>query len=280
MFTKEAWKEVGGYPEEMKYGRDDWAMNISMGVHGYCGVHVAYPGYLYRREGQNRTLTNTSPAWRKKFEDQLKALFPDLYGGKVKMGCCGGSKSRVGRAGARIGGTRTMSTIPGSSGMTLIEYTGGNSGKETYYGPSTGTRYIFSKKENVKNVANEDLYVENGQGKGIGFLDMMQSNKHVFRIFLRPVEISIPEEIEEAKEEEEEEKYMEEKSSSEIPGFQLLDVQGIGETSLLKLEASGVYTPSDFLIAESAELSKTLGWSLSKVDKIKDDIMSRIGDQV
>src|SRR3990170_4558054 len=34
MFEKSAWQEVGGYPELMRHGRDDWAFNVALGSKG------------------------------------------------------------------------------------------------------------------------------------------------------------------------------------------------------------------------------------------------------
>ena len=76
----------------MNRGREDWAFNIALGTKGYCGVRVDYPGYLYRREGQNRTLHNTNPAWRERFLTQLWGLFPRIYAGDRPIMCCKGSK--------------------------------------------------------------------------------------------------------------------------------------------------------------------------------------------
>ena len=53
MFEKQAWQEVGGYREQMKHGREDWAFNVALGERGYCGVKLGRSGYLYRRHGHN-----------------------------------------------------------------------------------------------------------------------------------------------------------------------------------------------------------------------------------
>src|SRR3990172_7629319 len=89
MFERKAFEDTGGYPSEFANGREDWAFNIELGTKGYCGVHVNYPGYIYRREGQNRTLTNTDPESKMKFQTMIHERFSDLYLGRFPMGCCG-----------------------------------------------------------------------------------------------------------------------------------------------------------------------------------------------
>lgn len=88
MFSKAAWKEVGGYPERFKYGREDWAVNVRFGIYGYCGIHLDYAGLLYRRDGENRTLENTKPKWMQYFQSQMATEYPDLYKGVRPKTCC------------------------------------------------------------------------------------------------------------------------------------------------------------------------------------------------
>lgn len=152
MYPKKAWKAVGGYPEEMKFGREDWAFNIRLGAAGYCGYHIGDSGNLYRREGQNRSLRTGNRHkgepdqkpfnWRKLFMDQLKALYPDLYAGVRPMGCCGGRSSKK----ATVSKTSNISlssaqlrSVP--QGRVLLEYVGGNSGKTPWY--VENRRYVF-----------------------------------------------------------------------------------------------------------------------------------------
>ncbi|KKL14951.1 hypothetical protein LCGC14_2510470, partial [marine sediment metagenome] len=95
MFPKEAWEEVGGYSKEMRHGRDDWAFNVALGVKGWCGIHLDRVGYLYRRHGENRTLSNTTPANRAEFKRKIMSLYPEAYQEKRPMGCCGAIGSTV-----------------------------------------------------------------------------------------------------------------------------------------------------------------------------------------
>lgn len=80
VYPKSAWEEVGGYPPEMHNGREDWAFNVALGVHGWCGKHVKQYGYLYRREGQNRTERNTTERHRQEFLAKIMSVFPSRTG--------------------------------------------------------------------------------------------------------------------------------------------------------------------------------------------------------
>lgn len=159
LFPRQAWREAGGYAESMDRGREDWAFNIALGRVGWCGVHVAQPGYLYRREGQNRTLHNTSPEWRDYFLRQLRDLYPDVYRGDMPMACCGKKDDPVRRA-LPNGDGATRSLTPSPSSLPQIEYVGGNVGEVTWGGPGatpSGKLYRFSGANRVRHVDARDV---------------------------------------------------------------------------------------------------------------------------
>lgn len=81
LFSRLAWKKVGGYPVRMKEGREDWAMTLRLAAHGYQGKHIdGEAGYLYRKEGQGRSDGNHTPEWAARFRSQLRAALPEVYG--------------------------------------------------------------------------------------------------------------------------------------------------------------------------------------------------------
>lgn len=146
LYPKRAWEEAGGYPVIMDRGREDWAFNIALGVKGWCGVNTGEYDYLYRREGQNRTLHNTSPAHHEKFLEQLKSIFPGIYAGERSEMCCGrptATTSKTSGGGAAAMATRYSKDLPGQQGMVILEYQGNNAGDETWYGPVTKTTYLL-----------------------------------------------------------------------------------------------------------------------------------------
>jgi glycosyltransferase involved in cell wall biosynthesis len=79
MMPKAAWLEVGGYPEIMADGREEWAMGIALGLTGRPIVHQRRPGYLYREEGQNRSLHNSDWDHMAAFLCQIVGLYPDAF---------------------------------------------------------------------------------------------------------------------------------------------------------------------------------------------------------
>jgi len=176
--------KVGGYPEIFARGREDWAMNVRLGVNGYCGKRIPYAGYLYRREQQNRTLRNTTPAHHQKFLSMIKSLHPEAYGKPEDrpMSCCGGrGRSRRNRS------TSNTLRLPGATqGQKLLEYIGLNPGKETYYGNVTGTRYTYGAgpKDRVKAFFVEDIPAA---------LDLFENGKPVFRRYNPPKPAPKPE---------------------------------------------------------------------------------------
>ncbi len=176
MFPKAAWQEVGGYPADFAQGREDWAFAVTLGRAGYCGTRAPQPLYLYRREGQNRTLTNTSPAQRETFAAQMRATFPDLYAGERPMACCGKGARRVTASKARpapVGGE----ALAGRGGMVLMEYIGQNVAKVPWYGEVTGARYVTSGTRRLFYADQQDV---------AGLLDIVDGRKAQFRRYVAP----------------------------------------------------------------------------------------------
>ena len=182
LYPKEAWKDVGGYPEVMNEGREDWAFNVGLGRLGWCGVKIKEPGYLYRREGQNRTLKNTTRLWRRRFLEQLMILYPDVYDGRYPMGCCGGSQTSRARTAPRklVGGIKGMRNLPGQSGMIKLRYNGLNVGASSFWGPATSTRYIFGGKRREGYVDELDVP---------GMLEIYQGGRQLFVMMVDPPQV-------------------------------------------------------------------------------------------
>jgi hypothetical protein len=179
LYPRQAWEEVGGYPEIMTEGREDWAFNVGLGIKGWCGINTGEFEYLYRRELQNRTLQNTTPKWRSKFHSQLRSLYPNIYAGERPMGCCGGGK-RTPKAASRGRDMTAKRELPGKQGMITLEYNGGNAGNETWRGPVTSTVYIFGGSRRRGYV---DIRDANGdpEKRIEGMLSIKENGRQVFR---------------------------------------------------------------------------------------------------
>ena len=160
LYPRQAWVESGGYPEQFRDGREDWAFNLRLGVFGWCGVHVKEPLYLYRREGQNRSLHNGGTDNRIMWLKKMQQLYPDLYRGEKTTMCCG-NKSKpktVAASKSRSAPTRNQYVEPiySESGMVLVEYQLPKAGKILYTGAVTGRQYAFSSAHKRNNVDVRD----------------------------------------------------------------------------------------------------------------------------
>lgn len=177
MYPRQAWAETGGYPGEMGRGREDWAFNVALGIKGYCGVKAERSGYLYRRDGQNRTLLNTRWTSQQNFKEQMVRLYADIYRGVRPMGCCGGKKANF-----VINGSKTFmaqqSSLPGKDGFEVLEYIGNSAGTMTWWGPVTRTRYVFGGSRRVGYVDARDA---------TGMLRIADQGQAAFRIYRKPV---------------------------------------------------------------------------------------------
>lgn len=156
MYPKAAWTEVGGYPESMGDGRDDWAMGVRLGVHGWCGVHLPEAMYLYRREGQGRTHRNTSPEQNQAFYERIKALHPEAFQDPLPEGCCG----------ARVIANLFQEDLPPAPApppaparkrKVMLRYIGKNMGTQLYRGRVTRHEYNFGLMQPLGEVDAEDV---------------------------------------------------------------------------------------------------------------------------
>lgn len=273
MLPREAWAEVGGYPEQMTHGRDDWAFNVALGLKGYCGVHVDSAGYIYRRHGENRTLSNTTPAHRRAFLEQIQHLFPEAYAKEKPMGCCGGRRSPQSQTSQISGGTYSMAKLEtaGATGMVLVEYMGQNYGKQTYYGPVTGAPYTFSARANKRWVDRRDLHFKTDSGNDIGLLDMMQNGRDLFRQASNPAPESVLASAEPVVEEPvpAEEAAEIDQAVDEIYIEQLVLIKGVGAKSAGELVKAGFLNIEHILEASNEELEEKLGWSSTRVANLR-----------
>ena len=176
LFKKKAWVEIGGYPEAVRYGREDWAMNIALGINGYCGKHINEALYLYRRERQNRTITNTTPSWHRFFLGQMKQLFSRIYARERPMGCCGS------RAAPKEALLKSLpKEVQGVEGMILLEYIGKSMGTQSWYGAATGKQYTFGLTKNkIQPVDPRDLQTNSHNRPG--FLEIREGGQVIFKV--------------------------------------------------------------------------------------------------
>lgn len=179
-YPKIAWQEAGGYPAKMGRGREDWAFNVALGLKGWCGVKCPTPGYLYRREGQNRTLSNTDFESQKQFLTDMLILYPSIYRGERPMGCCGSGPTNTAGMSSKSAPALPAGrmSLPGAEeGFEILEYIGGNMGDMTWYGPETGQRYIFGGNRKHGYVDKRDV------AKMVALRDQ---KRPVFQVYQKP----------------------------------------------------------------------------------------------
>lgn len=181
MYPKQAWEEVGGYPEVLKHGREDWGFALALGRMGWCGIKLEEPGYLYRWEGQNRVRRNSDVEWKEFFYIQMQKLFPDIYRGEYPVACCGKGGSSVQKA------NQIMASInlAGQEGMVILEYIGRSVGSSRWGGRDTNGRvYTFGN-----NVRDKRKYVDSRDKQW--FLSKTQHGQPLFREYVvTPPELS------------------------------------------------------------------------------------------
>lgn len=182
MFTRHAYDEVDGYPDEFARGREDWAMAVRLGLYGYCGIHVKQQLMLYRREKQNRTLTNTSPYHHEKFLNQLMSVFPEAYDIRRRPDmCCGSSRARGKVSNQVVSKSMLLANLPGAEGMVQVEYLGKHSNTMTFHGAATYTQYAFGGQRRIGWVDSRDADA---------LLETYEGPKKVFRLYQKPIRVA------------------------------------------------------------------------------------------
>lgn len=180
VYPKKAWEEAGGYPQIMKDGREDWAFNVALGIHGWCGVHVAKPGYLYRRENQNRSLTNTSPEHHERFLSMISGLFPDVYGGYRPTMCCGKKPKSVNAPSVQRVTERGL-----QKSLTSNQVSGGNlMAASTGTGDMVGLVYKGKQQPTVWDGGVTNIRYRFGVGKEFGWVDVRDAGERGKKGFL------------------------------------------------------------------------------------------------
>lgn len=177
LYPRKAWEEVGGYPVIFDNGREDWAFNVALGAKGYCGIHIAEPLFLYRRDQQNRSLRNSGIDWRAEFVSKMHATFPNLYRGERPTMCCGSKATRVApRRNASVNvvaGLARTGGLPGGNGMVRLEFVAKHSSTLPFHGAETQTVYAFGGHRKLGWVAAEDVD---------DLLQRVEGGKPIFRL--------------------------------------------------------------------------------------------------
>ncbi len=60
LLRKACWQEVGGYDETMRDGYEDWEFHLRLASHGYRGIEIAKPYYVYAIANNGMLLDRSS----------------------------------------------------------------------------------------------------------------------------------------------------------------------------------------------------------------------------
>ncbi len=78
LLRKSCWDAVGGYDESMRDGYEDWEFTLRLSAHGYRGIEIPQPYYVYAmaREGMllDRSSRVHAALWR-----SIRRKHPELY---------------------------------------------------------------------------------------------------------------------------------------------------------------------------------------------------------
>ncbi len=77
VFSRAAWKQVGGYCEEMRQGYEDWEFWINLGTRGLHGNLIPEALFNHRRHG--RTMTHTAHALQEEITTFIRKKHQALY---------------------------------------------------------------------------------------------------------------------------------------------------------------------------------------------------------
>lgn len=172
------------------------------------------------------------------------------------MGCCGGRSSRRGRRGRRQSVAVQELNMPGQDGMVLLEYVGGNSGKMTFWGPETRTRYVFGGTKRVGYVDTNDVP---------GMVGMREGQRPVFREIKQGVTPSPTPKMVEAAQPNPEPIRAE---TIAMESDDLTTINGVGSSLADRMLEAGYVNVSDIAAAapdELAEKINTQPWRAAKI---------------
>lgn len=164
-------RSIGGFDEQLKCF-EDWDIFCKLAIVGACGVRVAHPMLIYRRDTGKRTRTALKPQQTDDpnvhaytpLGEQTAAYLYDRYAAYrtgeepiMPCGTCGGQQSTVIDAqqaldqmlGMATGGVLSMPQ-PTAAGTVRMEFIGGSWGEQTYVGKGSGRVYRAGRDPHVR----------------------------------------------------------------------------------------------------------------------------------
>lgn len=154
LFTKEAWKAVGGYDVGLAW--EDWDFQLKLADAGICGTRIPEPLFTYRKDTGLRREENYAEF--EKSKDSIVAKWGPYFEGRKKLMACGGCPGGGGgRVAPRSSQVVRSAAPPPTEDVVVVEYVGPKLGAMTFRGPSS-TTYRFSARptEKQKYVRRDD----------------------------------------------------------------------------------------------------------------------------
>lgn len=152
LFSRSDWEAAGGYPEDCP-GWEDWAFSLQLASLGVCGVRVPIPLLTYRMS------TGTVREEALDHKDRNLAWIHSRFDAEeIKLACrsCGSGRiaapNPVQMQQMQMQ-NQAMASVPPSSDMVLMDYTGAHS-TFSIVGRGSSTRYRFGN-----NPGHERRYV-------------------------------------------------------------------------------------------------------------------------
>lgn len=170
---KADWEKAGGYRESLLI-LEDWDYWLTSGEMGICGTAIPDVLYWYRQHSGMVATTNKSPEWEST-KKVIQSLHQNIYKGVFPTMCCGNKAN----AQTPYVAPSIAALMPGSDGMILVEYVGGNSGKMPWYGAVTKQRYIVGGSQKQFYIDASDALT--GSRTNPGFLEIVDHGTPLFR---------------------------------------------------------------------------------------------------
>ncbi len=144
MYPREAWKEIGGFDEELSHW-EDWDFQIQLAAKGICGTKISQPLWTYRKTTGTRREQNMAA-----FEQGKAAILDKwsrLWDGKETLmacsGCPGGGGNRYAAPPIGASAAQNPTGLQPREGYAVLRYRGQSAGKRVYRGSVTATNYRF-----------------------------------------------------------------------------------------------------------------------------------------
>ncbi len=163
MYPKAAWREVGGFDEEMSHW-EDWDFQLKMASIGVCGSKIPLPLFTYRKTTGQRREANMAA-----FDQGRNAIlrkWSQVWDGRETLmacsGCPGGGGQRYPsppRMAQANGGGGRLAEMQPREGYVVMKYNGLSTSTRVYRGPKTATNYRFGNNpvHRMSYVYQEDV---------------------------------------------------------------------------------------------------------------------------